>query len=309
MKKIIASLAAVVFAAGLVGAQDFAGITEIYNNGAASLTAGDKAGALASFEEALEKATALGEEGKDIVENCKNIIPNINLSIAKDFIKASDYDSAIQKLVAVLEVAKNFGAEDILAEAEGLIPQVKMQKGNGLLKENPAAAAEIYKEIIDADATNGMAALRLGQALGASGDSDGAVAAFEQAAANGQEKIALKQLSTLFLKKASAALKSKSFGDAVTAALKANEYQANPQALQIAGQASQLAGKNNDAIKYFTQYLEAAPDAKNAGQIAYTVGALYQGAKNIEKAKEFYQKAASDPKYGAEAQKLLNSLK
>lgn len=309
MKKIIASLAAVVFAAGLVGAQDFAGITEIYNNGAASLTAGDKAGALASFEEALEKATALGEEGKDIVENCKNIIPNINLSIAKDFIKASDYDSAIQKLVAVLEVAKNFGAEDILAEAEGLIPQVKMQKGNGLLKENPAAAAEIYKEIIDADATNGMAALRLGQALGASGDSDGAVAAFEQAAANGQEKIALKQLSTLFLKKASAALKSKSFGDAVTAALKANEYLANPQALQIAGQASQLAGKNNDAIKYFTQYLEAAPDAKNAGQIAYTVGALYQGAKNIEKAKEFYQKAASDPKYGAEAQKLLNSLK
>ena len=309
MKKIIASLAAVVFAAGLVGAQDFAGITEIYNNCAASLTAGDKAGALASFEEALEKATALGEEGKDIVENCKNIIPNINLSIAKDFIKASDYDSAIQKLVAVLEVAKNFGAEDILAEAEGLIPQVKMQKGNGLLKENPAAAAEIYKEIIDADATNGMAALRLGQALGASGDSDGAVAAFEQAAANGQEKIALKQLSTLFLKKASAALKSKSFGDAVTAALKANEYLANPQALQIAGQASQLAGKNNDAIKYFTQYLESAPDAKNAGQIAYTVGALYQGAKNIEKAKEFYQKAASDPKYGAEAQKLLNSLK
>ncbi|MCQ2168195.1 MAG: hypothetical protein MJY69_05965 [Bacteroidales bacterium] len=309
MKKIIASLAAVVFAAGLVGAQDFAGITEIYNNGAASLTAGDKAGALASFEEALEKATALGEEGKDIVENCKNIIPNINLSIAKDFIKASDYDSAIQKLVAVLEIAKNFGAEDILAEAEGLIPQVKMQKGNGLLKENPAAAAEIYKEIIDADATNGMAALRLGQALGASGDSDGAVAAFEQAAANGQEKMALKQLSTLFLKKASAALKSKSFGDAVTAALKANEYLANPQALQIAGQASQLAGKNNDAIKYFTQYLEAAPDAKNAGQIAYTVGALYQGAKNIEKAKEFYQKAASDPKYGAEAQKLLNSLK
>ena len=309
MKKIIASLAAVVFAAGLVGAQDFAGITEIYNNGAASLTAGDKAGALASFEEALEKATALGEEGKDIVENCKNIIPNINLSIAKDFIKASDYDSAIQKLVAVLEIAKNLGAEDILAEAEGLIPQVKMQKGNGLLKENPAAAAEIYKEIIDADATNGMAALRLGQALGASGDSDGAVAAFEQAAANGQEKMALKQLSTLFLKKASAALKSKSFGDAVTAALKANEYLANPQALQIAGQASQLAGKNNDAIKYFTQYLEAAPDAKNAGQIAYTVGALYQGAKNIEKAKEFYQKAASDPKYGAEAQKLLNSLK
>ena len=52
-----------------------------------------------------------------------------------------------------------------------------------------------------------------------------------------------------------------------------------------------------------------APSASNAGQIAYTIGALYQQAKNIEKAKEFYQKATTDAKFGAEAKKLLDALK
>ena len=111
------------------------------------------------------------------------------------------------------------------------------------------------------------------------------------------------------MKEAAADLKAKNYAAAVTAAVKANEYAANAQALQIAGQASQLAGKNNDAIKYFEQYLAAAPDASNAGSIAYTVGALYQQAKNNAKAREFYGKAVNDPKYGAEAKKMLDALK
>ena len=95
----------------------------------------------------------------------------------------------------------------------------------------------------------------------------------------------------------------------MAAAAKVNDYTENAQAWQIAGQASQAAGKNNDAIKYFEKYLAAAPDASNAGAIAYTVGALYQQAKNNAKAKEYYTKAASDPKYGAEAKKMLDALK
>ena len=92
-------------------------------------------------------------------------------------------------------------------------------------------------------------------------------------------------------------------------ALESYEYNQNPSAFYIAGMASQYASKNADAIKYFEQYLEAAPTAKNAGQVAYTVGALYQNAKNNAKAKEFYGKAVSDPKYGADAQKALSALK
>lgn len=308
MKKIIASLAAMVLAAGFVGAQNISEVTEIYNNGAAALASGDKGAALKAFEEAYAKAVELGEEGKEIAGTCKANMAKVNLSLAKDMIKAADYDAAVEKLKSVIETAKDTEAAEEAQEAAELVPQVLMQKGNSLIKSDPAAAAEVYRSILADDASNGMAAFRLGQALNASGNTDAAVEAFEQAAANGQEKNAKKQISNIFLKKASLALQKKKFDEAVSVALKCNEYGENPQAFQIAGQASQLAGKNNEAINYFSKYLELAPNAKNAGQIAYTVGALYQGAKNNAKAKEYYKKAVSDPKFGAEAQKLLNSL-
>ena len=309
MKKILATIATLVVALGTLSAQDLASATELYNAGAAAISS-DKAGALSSFEQALKIAEALGEDGQEIVTNCKNIIPNLKLSLAKDLVKESKFDEAIAALQDVQKVAEAYEAVSVVDEAAGLIPQIKLSKANSLdkAKEFDAAAAA-FKEIVDADPTDGNAAFFMGAALLSAGRNDEAKAAFEAAAANGQEAKANKQLGNIYLKEASAALKAKKFADAVSAALKANEFAPNAQALQLAGQASQAAGKNADAIKYFEQYLEAAPTASNAGAIAYTVGALYQTAKNNVKAKEFYTKALSDPKYGAEAKKMLDVLK
>ena len=309
MKKFIATLATIVVALGSAFAQDLAAVTELYNSGAEAIST-DKAGALKSFEAALSLADALGEEGQEIVANCKNIIPNLRLSLAKDLVKASQFDEAIAALLELETVAEAYEALDVLNEAKTLIPQIRMSKAGNLLnaKEYDAAAAA-YKEVLDADPTNGNAALRMGAALNGAGKLEEAKAAFEIAAANGQEAAANKQLGNIYLKDAANALKAKKYADAVAAAAKVNDYTENAQAWQIAGQASQAAGKNNDAIKYFEKYLEAAPTASNAGAIAYTVGALYQQAKNNAKAKEFYTKASSDPKYGAEAKKMLDALK
>ena len=309
MKKILATIATLVVALGTVSAQDLAAVTELYNSGAEAISV-DKASALSSFEQALKLAEALGEEGQEIVANCKNIIPNLKLSLAKDLVKESKFDEAIAALQDVQKVAEAYEAFSVVDEAAGLIPQIKLSKANSLYKAKDFdGAAAAFKEILDADPTDSNAAFFMGAALLSGGKNDEAKAAFETAAANGQEAKANKQLGNIYLKEASAALKAKKFADAVSAAVKANEYAPNAQALQVAGQASQLAGKNNDAIKYFEQYLEAAPTAANAGAIAYTVGALYQTAKNNAKAKEFYTKALSDPKYGAEAKKMLDALK
>ena len=309
MKKLIATLATLAVALGSAFAQDLAAVTELYNAGAESISI-NKESALKSFEEALKQAEALGEEGQEVVANCKNIIPNLKLSIAKDLVKASQFDEAIEALKDVEKVAKEYGAEEVEVEAESLIPQIKMSKANGLYKaKDYDAAAAAFQEILDADPTNGNAAFYKGAALVGAGKNAEAIAAFEIAAANGQEANANKQIGNIYLKDAANALKAKKYADAVAAAAKVNDYTENAQAWQIAGQASQAAGKNNDAIKYFEKYLDAAPDASNAGAIAYTVGALYQGAKNNAKAKEFYNKALSDPKYGAEAKKLLDALK
>ena len=309
MKKFIATLATIVVALGSAFAQDLAAVTELYNSGAEAIST-DKAGALKSFEAALSLADALGEEGQEIVANCKNIIPNLRLSLAKDLVKASQFDEAIAALQELEKVAEAYEALDVLNEATTLIPQVKMSKANNLYKAKEYdAAAAAFQEILDAEPTNGNAAFYKGAALVGAGKNAEAIAAFELAAANGQEANANKQIGNLYLKEAANALKAKKYADAVTAAAKVNDYTENAQAWQIAGQASQAAGKNNDAIKYFEKYLAAAPDASNAGAIAYTVGALYQQAKNNAKAKEFYNKALSDPKYGAEAKKMLDALK
>lgn len=309
MKKIFTLVAAIALTTGALFAQDLNEATETFNNALTAFQEGNKATALESFNKALTIAKGLGEDGASLANDCQGTIPKVLLSIAKDLIKEDKFDDAVAKLNETLAIATEYKVDEVIEDAKTLIPQVLMQKGNDLLKTNPAEAATVYQQILDGDATNGVAALRLGAALNAAGKAEEAIKAFEIAAANGQEATAKKQLSNVFLKQASNFLKAKKYSDAVEAALKCNEYVANPTALQIAGQASQLGGKNNDAIKYFSDYLEAAPTAKNAGQIAYTVGALYQQAGNNAKAKEFYQKAISDPKYGAEAKKLFDALK
>ena len=201
-------------------------------------------------------------------------------------------------------------AAETAAKAAALIPQVYMKKGGTLINAKDfAAAAEAYAKVLELDPANGNAAIRYGQCLENSGKGEDAVEAYKLAAANGQEKNANALLGKFYLKRSVDELKAKKYADAVKDANESNSYTPNAQCLQIAGQASQLAGKNNDAINYFEQYLEAAPNAKNAGQVAYTVGALYQQAKNNAKAKEFFAKAVNDPKYGADAKKALAALK
>ena len=300
MKKIFVSLAALFAAAAMMSAQSMADATETAKLANESLSAGEYQTALEGFKEALKMAEACGEDGLELVATCKDIIPKTLNAIAKDLLKDKNYDEALAKFAETVSVAREYGDDETAAKAEELIPQVYMQKGGSMLNAKDfAGAAEAYK----------IARLRLGMSLDGADRDDEAVEAYKAAAAAGQEKNANAQLGKLYLRRSVAGLKAKKYADAVKDAVTSHEYVANPQALQVAGQASQLSGKNADAIKYFEQYLEAAPNAKNAGQIAYTVGALYQQAKNNAKAKEYFSKATSDPKFGADAQKALNSLK
>ena len=283
----------------------------MYNSGAEAIAAGDKEGALKSFEQAYELAAALGEEGAEIAENCKNVIPELNLSIAKSLVNDTKYTEAIERIKTTISVAEKFANADILAEAKDLMPKVVMQNASVLLNAKKyAEAAEAYKEVLSGDPANGLAAFRLGLALTGAGKTEEAKAALQTAAENGQQAQAYKQLSNLFLKEAAADLKAKQYAKAVDAAVKVTEYdEKNSLAFQIAGQASQIQNKDNDAIKYFEKYLELAPTAKNATQIAFTVGALYQKAKNNAKAVEYFQKAVNDPALGDKAKALINALK
>ena len=309
MKKIFMFFAAVVMAAGIASAQDINSVTETYNNGAMELEMGNKEAALGYFQAALTAAEALGEEGMQIADNCRNTIPVLMGSIAKDLIKAEQFDAAIEQLNKTIEVCNALGNAAEADECKALINQTLMAKGNDMINNKDfAGAIEVYNQIMAAEPANAMAALRLGMAYGAAGNIEEAEKAYLVAAENGQDKNAYKQLSNLFVKKAAAVLKTKNYAQAVEFALKSNEYLENATAMKVAGTAASALQKNAEAIQYLEKYLELSPNAKDAAQMKYTIAATAQVLGDKAKAKEYYQQILSDPKFGPTAKQMLESL-
>lgn len=275
MKKIILTLASLALGAAVMSAQDLKAVSELFNSGAESLNNGAKTEALASFQNALSQATALGDDGKEVVDNCKNIIPNLMISIAKDLFKEEKIDDAIAKAGEALAFAKEFNIAEGIEDATKVIGQFKFQKGNDALNAKDfAGAVEAYRSVLDGDPANGAAALRLGMALAGSGDTAAAEEAYKTAAANGQEVAANKQLGNLALKAAAAALKTKDFQGALENALKSAEFNPSANAFKIAGNAAAQLKKYKEAVEYFGKYLNINPNAADADQIKTTVEAL-----------------------------------
>lgn len=310
MKKLFIAVAALFVSAAMMSAQDLATATETYNAGAEALGINDKASALTHFRSALEMAEQCGEEGAEIVANCKNVIPGILLSIGKEYYNAKEFDTALEKMNEALAVAKEYGNDEVIVETEGLLGQVALQKdlaaANDAFKAKDfATAAAGYKAVLAADPENKAASIRLVQALANAGDLEAAKEAFELAAANGKEADARKVLGGSYLKKAAAALKANKSADAIAAAEESLKFEEDAKAYLIAGQANTKIKKNAEAITCFEKYLELEPQAKNAGQIALTIGALYQGQNNKAKALEFYKKAQA---LGTDAKTYIDAL-
>ena len=313
MKRIILLMAAIGLSFGVMSAQHLATATSTFNSGAEALAANNKTGALEYFQKALSIAEALGEEGKDVAENCKNAIPSTILSIGKELYNNKDFAGAKARFEEAAKVATEYGNTEVSDEVAELLPTVS--KRIALAKVNDAMKAKdingviaAYEEAVALDTTDANTALKFGQFLGNAKKYDEAVKYLEMAGRNGQEGNAKSLLSTTFLKNAADQLKAGKYADAVALAEKANSYKENAQAYLVAGQASQKSNKNADAITNFEKYLELAPTAKNANAIAFTVGALYQQGGNKAKALEFYKKVENDPQFGPQAKPLIASL-
>lgn len=309
MKKIFAIAVAMLCAAFTVSAQDMAEATETAKAANEALQAGDNQTALAQFKSALEMAEMCGGEGMELAETCKGIIPKILLSMSKAEVKAKNYDGAISTLKETIEAAKTYAAASVAGDAEELLGQVYNQRAGELLNNKDyAGAAAAYKDIIASEPTNGMAQLRLGMALTQLGNTDEAIAAYEAAIANGQEKNAAKQLSTIYLKAAQASLKANKFADAIAECEKSNSYSESANAYKIAASAATKLKDNGKALGFYEKYLEVSPDAKDANAIMFTIAALAQQAGDKAKAKEFYSKVVTDAQYGVQAKQQLDAL-
>ena len=311
MKKIFLMLAAAFMTASIMSAQeDINKAIELANNGNEAFQLGEYDLAVDAFKKSLTIAEALGEAGAEHAATCKTAICNIYLANSKNLLKAADYDGALAKLNETVAVAEGYEAAETVADAKELIPNVYMAKGNAALKaKDMANAIAAYTKVTELNPANGDAYLRLGRAYAAAGKVNEAVAAYESAAANGEEADAKKQLSNLFLKMAQAKAKANDNQGAIDNALKANSYLENANAYKIAASAAQKMNDNAKCIEFYEKYLEIKPNAKDAAGVTFTIAALYQQMGNKAKAIENYTKVAADPQYGAGAQEQLKVLK
>ncbi len=313
MKKIFLLFAAVAMTAGVLSAQDINQATESYNNGAMELQMGNNSAAIEYFQNALTMGEALGEEGAELVGNCKKAICSAYIGMAKDLYNAKDFANAVAAFEKAKEVAEGYGEAEIAAEAADLAGQTKALQYNtdgkaAMKAKDFATAIECFKKVLELDPTNGAAAVQLGQAYMRAGKFAESNEALEIAKANGQEENAAKLISQNYLKLAQASVKAKKYEEAVDFANKSNEALENGNAYKIAASALQKLGKNAECITAYEKYLEVAPNAKDASGVICTIAVLYQQAGNKAKAKEYYEKIVSDPQFGATAQEQLKTL-
>ena len=309
MKRLFVAVAAFALAAGLASAQDFNAAVEAFNMGAQTLES-NKAEALTQFKSALAQFEACAEdEAADMVAQCKKIIPQTIVSIAKEQINEAKYDEALETLKEAAGVAEGYGQEDIAVEAKDLVPTAWSRKGAALLKEkNFVDAAAAFKAAVTLNPEDGQNQLLYGQALMQAGDNAGAIAALEAAAANGKADQANKLLSNAYLKEGMALVKANKSAEAIEALEKANSFVESANAYKLIASANTKLGKSKAAIEAYKKYLEVDPNAKDAADVMFTIAATAQKAGDKATAIEYYKKLTSNAKYAAQATQQLGAL-
>ena len=280
MKKFVFSVCALFAAATISFAQDVNEATDYFNAAVEYLNLGDKATALDKFQKAYDIAKECGEAGQALVDQCESTIPQLALMVAKDYVKAGDYETAVAKAKEASAIAASMNADSVVAEADALVPNIYMQQGNVLIKaKDYEGAIAAYTNTLALNPTNGKAYINMAAAYDKLGQTDKAEENYLLAAANGQEKAANKALGNIYLKKALAANKAKQFGQAIDLAKKSNSFNETSKAYYIIGLAAQNSNKLDEAIAAFEKYLELEPSAANSQDVRTVVEGLKKAKK------------------------------
>ena len=280
MKKFVYSVCALFAAATISFAQDVNEATDLFNAAVEYLNLGDKASALENFQKAYDIAKECGEAGQALVDQCESTIPQLALMVAKDYVKAGDYATAVAKAKEASAIAASMNADSVVAEADALVPNIYMQQGNVLIKaKDYEGAIAAYTSTLALNPTNGKAYINMAAAYDKLGQTDKAEETYLLAAANGQEKAANRALGNIYLKKALAANKAKQFSQAIDLAKKSNSFNESSKAYYIIGLAAQNSNKLDEAIAAFEKYLELEPSAANSQDVRTVVEGLKKAKK------------------------------
>jgi len=306
MKRLFAVMAAICLA-GAAWAQDFNKAIDSFNQGATAIES-NKTEALGHFRNALTLFKACEEaEAAEMVAKCKELIPNILISISKDQIKENNFDAAVATLQEAKTVAAEYENADAAANAAEMEGKVYMMKANSLMKaKDYAAAIPVLEQVIAMNPNDGKNYVLMGQAQLQTGATDEAVASFTKASELGEDTG--KMLSNIYLKKGQSLMKAGKNAEAIAALEQSNSYLESANAYKLMASIYTKTGKSSQAIATYKKYLEIAPDAKDKDDIILTIAATAQKSGDKATAKEYYGKLAGT-KHAATAEAQLKVLK
>jgi tetratricopeptide (TPR) repeat protein len=293
--------AAVVLFAGSVFAQDMTQAGELYQKATEAYQAGNEMEAVKNFKEALKIAQAAGDEGIEMAQGCKDMIPQILMSAAGKMVADKDYVKAEETYTEALNAATEYGNDAVVANAKTKLAQIPLQQGNDAYTAgNMDEAIALLQKAVERDGNNAKAHLLLGMAYNKANKDDEAEASLMKAKELGDAN-AEKVLGGMFLSAANDAMKAKKFNDAIAKAEKALAIGPNPTASLIAGMSAYQAKNFNKAI---THLVNAPASAQNT----YILASCYESAGKKAQACATYKKVLNDGKFGPTAKQKIAKL-
>ncbi len=141
---------------------------------------GDNLGAIEKFKETVEIADQVGPEANDIRERAVGQIPRLAFMHAAQFVRERQLEDAIDAFEYTIELAEEYGDEQILSRSRGNLPPLYLNLGNQYYRnEQNEQALEMYQEALELNPSYVTAYYQMGLVHRRFGEMDQALEYFD----------------------------------------------------------------------------------------------------------------------------------
>lgn len=219
----------------------------------------------------LKEAKAISEKysNQEVVNELSELIPQIGLAKATDYLAANDFANAA---TAYEEVIKN--------NPNSVEAYVRLGYAYDKLDNNAKAISSLEKAIEVGTATNDAANLDMAKG----------------------------QLANIYLMQAVEAQKAKKWAELATVAAKSLEAKESANAALLAGVGNQQLKKYDAAIANLEKAATLEKNGKTLQNIAYYLATAYEAKGSKAKACENYKKVVTNPSFKAYAENKIKTL-
>ena len=291
---------------------------KLYNDGVAAYNAKNFAVAITNFNQALDVAAKVGDEANDVKDGVVKLLPSCYLQNGMLLYKDKKVVESINEFNNAIEVGKKYNDQATVTKAGNIVPQLYRVMGNQELGAKNYDKAKEYYNMglrLNPEATNSL--LGLGLVYSKQGNVDSALVYFDKVIEIGKRTNkpdevanATAQARDLFLEKASNDEKAKKYEDAIKSYETALKYAPQSEVVYYKlAFCNYTLSKWDDAEKAANKSLEYTLNPAEKAKVYFLLAGVAEAKKDIPNACANYKKAATNPKYKAQASARIKALK